>query len=162
MMIVEHKPDYPIAILNKERYDYYKECERKSMLTNKEIREEAMRMFKEWVKNPDLKVEITMFTLQKMFHYSNKTSFFAEWYRDRCYGTKERDCPRFNFDKSLNDAVNLFISEAYKEHRKELEDEFNARVSKRAKSYQRMRKLVVLQWVAIAVFLLLNIITIFI
>lgn len=159
-MIVEHKPDYPIAILNEERYNYYLDCEKKSKLTDKEIREEALRMFKEWTTNTDLKIEISMRSLLDTFKYSRKTSFFTEWcktrwYGDKCHTIKEMECPRFIFEKSLNDAVNAFISEAYKEHRKELEDEFNSRVSRRAKSYARMRKLAIGQWVVIAILLLL-------
>lgn len=155
MMIIEHKPDYPIAILSEERYNYYLDCEKKSKLTNEEIREEAMRMFKEWTANPDFKVEISMRSLMDTFTYSRKTPFFAEWYRDRCYNVKDMECPRFVFEKSLNDAVNAFISEAYKEHRQQLEDEFKVKTSRRAKSYARMRKLAIGQWVVIAILLLL-------
>lgn len=159
MEIIEHTPNYPITILGAERYAYYKECELKSELTDKQIREEAIKMFKEWTKNPDFKVEITMLPLLKTFKYSHKASFFAEWYRDRCYGLKEMECPRFVFEKSLNDAVNEFVSVAYKEHRQELENEFCARTSKRQKSYQRLGKTCVFQWVAIAILIIGLIIT---
>jgi hypothetical protein len=151
MMIVEHKIDYPITILNKERYNYYLDCERKALCADAEIREEALRMFREWTEKSDFKVEISMMPLLKTFKHSSKTSFYVEWYRDRCYGVKEMECPSFTFEKSLNDAVNDFVSEAYKEHRNELESEFDARVSKRAKSYQRMRKVVLCQWAVIII-----------
>ena len=110
MEIIEHSPEQRLAILNEERYNYYKDCERKSKLTNKEIREEALRMFREWATKTDFKVEISMLPLLKTFQYSHKTSFFVEWYRDRCYGLKEMECPSFTFEKSLNDSVNVFIS----------------------------------------------------
>lgn len=151
MEIIEHSPEQRLAILNEERYNYYKDCECKSKLTDKEIREEALRMFREWTTKTDFKVEISMLPLLKTFQYSSKTSFFVEWYRDRCYSVKDMECPSFTFEKSLNDAVNVFISEAYKDHHEELEKEFNARVSKRAKSYARMRKIVLWQWLAIII-----------
>lgn len=152
-MIVEHTVDYPLTLLNAERRAYYKECERKSQLTDKEIREEAIRMFREWATKTDFKVEISMLPLVKTFKYSRKTSFFCEWFKDKWIGDKELKDLGFQFEKSLNEAVNEFISEAYKEHRKALEDEFNARVSKRAKSYQRMRKLCVGSFMAMAILL---------
>jgi len=145
-MIVEHTIDYPATILNKERYAYYKECERKANLSRQEIREEAIRLFGEWATKTDFKVEISMLSLRKTFTYSRKTSFFCEWLRDKWIGDKELKDLGFQFEKSLNEAVNEFVSEAYKEHRKELEAEFDARQCKRAKSYLKMRKTVIIQW----------------
>lgn len=149
MSIIETKIDYPIAILNEERYNYYLDCEKKSNIKDDEIREEALRMYKEWVKNTDLKVDITMMTLRGTLKRS-KTSFLAEWYRDRRWGAKEMECPSFIFNQSLNDAVNAYVSEAYKEHREELEKELYDSVNCRQKSYVRLRKMVITQWVVIA------------
>ena len=152
MSIIETKIDYPIAILNEERYNYYLDCEKKSNIKDDEIREEALRMYKEWVQNTDLKVDITMKTLRGTL-YRSEASFYAEWYRGRRWGAKEMECPSFIFNQSLNDAVNAFVSEAYKEHREELEKELYDSVNRRQKSYVRMRKMVITQWVVIAVLL---------
>lgn len=153
-MIIEQKADYPLVLLNTDRYAYYKECERKSNFTDKQIREEAIEMFKGWAEKTDFKVEISMLTLHKTFINSRMTSFFCEWYKDRYIGNKELEDIGFRFEQSINDAVNKFVSEAYKEHRQELENEFNARISKRHKSYINMRKLCVISFMAIVILLI--------
>lgn len=157
---MEHKINEPIVILDSKQYRYYKEREKKANITNAQICQEAIKLFKDWTKKTNFKVKIRMLTLRGTFIGSKETSFFCEYDRNKIVAEKDFRDISFMFEQSLNQSVNKFISEAYKEHRQELENEFNARFSKRQKSYNKMKKLFVCSAFTAAVLLIVVIVMI--